>query len=312
MARALSSALVLALLAATAVAFAITEGAKLERSPIYETQVPTPEFSPNGRAVPVALFSFRLRSHERVEVWMQNSDGKRVRTLLQPRSFKSGARVSLVWDGLDDDGALVPDGDYKPVVKLERTHRTIVLPNPIRLDTVPPRIVVRHPQYPILSPDGDHHGDVFRVAYRVNEPAHGILYVDGKQVEFTLRQKPVGVLVWNGKLRKGDEYRPAPPGRYVLSVAAQDRAGNRSKPYPFAIAQVRYVVLARSRIEVKPKQRFAVRVSTDAPAVHWQLHGRTGVQRRGTLHFKAPAKKGTYHLYVFVGNHAARATVVVR
>jgi hypothetical protein len=307
-ARALSSALVLALLAATAVAFAITEGAKLERSPIYGTRVPIPEFSPNGRAAPVAPFSFRLRTHERVEVWMESSGGTRVRTLLQPRSFKAGSRVSLVWDGLDDSGALVRDGNYRPVVKLERSHRTIVLPNPIRLDTVPPKIVVRHPLYPILSPDGDHHGDTFRVTYRVSEPAHGILYVDGTRVAFTRSQKLTGELVWNGKLN----LRPVPPGRYVLSIAAQDRAGNVSKPYPFAIAQVRYVTLARPRIVAKPKQRFAVRVSTDAPTVRWQLNGRTGVQRRGTLHFRAPAKQGVYHLYVFVGDHAARAAVVVR
>ncbi len=308
MARALSSALVLALLAATAVAFAITEGAKLERSPIFGTNVPTPVFSPKGRAVPVARLTFRLRTRERVEVWMENADGVRVRTLLQPRTFKSGSRVSLVWDGLDDGGVLVPDGDYKPVVKLERSHRTIVLPNPIRLDTVPPKIMVRHPLYPILSPDGDHHGDIFRVHYAVNEPAHGILYVDGKRVAFTLRQKLTGELVWNGKLN----LRPAPPGRYAMTIAAQDRAGNVSKPYPFAIAQIRYVVLARPRIVVKPKQRFAVRVSTDAPKVRWQLNGQSGVQRRGTLHFRAPAKKGVYHLYVFVGDHAARAAVVVR
>jgi hypothetical protein len=310
-ARALSSALVLALLAATAVAFAITERAKLERSPIYGTKPPPHEFSPKGTAVPVAAFSFRLRSRERVEVWMENDDGQRVRTLLQPRSFKAGSGVALVWDGLDNGGVLVPDGDYKPVVKLERSHRTIVLPNSVRLDTVPPKVFVRHPQYPILSPDGDHHGDVLRVAYRVSEPAHGILYVDGTRVAFTLSQKLTGVLVWNGTLKKDGVLLPAPAGRYVLTVAAQDRAGNTSKPYPFAIAQVRYVVLARPRIVVKPKQRFAVRVSTDAPRVRWQLHGRSGVQRRGTLHFRAPVKKGTYHLYVFVGNHAARAAVVV-
>ena len=310
MARALSSALVLALLAATAVAFAITEGAKLERSPIYGTKPPPHEFSPRGTAVPAALFSFRLRSRERVEVWIENAKGTRVRTLLQPRSFKAGSRVNLVWDGLDDAGVLVPDGEYKPVVKLERSHRTIVLPNSTRLDTVHPKIVVRHPQYPILSPDGDHHGDVFRVPYRVDEPAHGILYVGKTRVAFTLSQKLTGVLVWNGKVNG----KPLPPRRsgYVLSVAAQDRAGNDSKPYPFAIAHIRYVTLGRTRIVVRPRARFAVRVSTDAPAVRWQLHGRTGVQRRGTLHFRAPAKKGVYHLYVSVGDHAARATVVVR
>jgi hypothetical protein len=309
-ARALSSALVLALLAATAVAFAITEGAKLERSPIYGTKPPPHEFSPKGTAVPVARFSFRLRSRERVAVWIEDAKGARVRTLLQPQSFKAGSRVSVVWDGLDDNRMLVPDGDYRPVVKLERSHRTIVLPNSTRLDTVPPKIVVRRSQYPILSPDGDHYGDLFRVPYRVNEPAHGILYVEGTRVAFTLSQKLTGVLVWNGKVN-GRPLRPRRSG-YVLSVAAQDRAGNVSEPYPFGVAHIRYVVLGRSRIDVKPRGRFAVRVSTDAPTVRWQLHGRSGVQRRGTLRFRAPARKGVYHLFVTVGDHAARATVVVK
>jgi hypothetical protein len=47
-ARVLSTAIVLALLAATAVAFAITEGAKLEHSPILRTRV-SPIFSPEGK-----------------------------------------------------------------------------------------------------------------------------------------------------------------------------------------------------------------------------------------------------------------------
>jgi hypothetical protein len=153
------------------------------------------------------------------------------------RVQEGAALTGIVWDGLDNGGVLVPDGDYKPVVKLERSHRTIVLPNSVRLDTVPPKIFVRHPQYPILSPDGDHHGDVLRVAYRVSEPAHGILYVDGTRVAFTLSQKLTGVLVWNGTLKKDGVLGPAPPGRYVLTVAAQDRAGNTSKPDPFAIAR---------------------------------------------------------------------------
>jgi hypothetical protein len=306
-ARALSSALVLALLAATAVAFAITEGAKLERSPIYGTRVPVKEFSPNGTAVPVAPISFRIRHDERVEVWMQNSHGDRVDTLLHPRSFRAGARVELVWDGVDDHGITEPDGRYEPVVKLARSHRTIVLPNPITLDTVPPKITVRHPLYPILSPDGDHHRDVFRVPYKVSEPAHAILYVRGRQVEFTRSQRETGELRWNGKLN----LKPVRPGRYVLTVAAQDRAGNVSKPYPFAIAQVRYVVLAQTRIVVRPHQHFAIRVSTDAPTVRWHLHGASGVEKRGTLRFRAPAKRGVYHLYVFVGSHAARCAVVV-
>ena len=55
---------------------------------------------------------------------------------------------------------IFPDGVYKPVVKLERSHRTLVLPNPIRLDTKPPVITVRKTPHAIISPDGDGHNDV--------------------------------------------------------------------------------------------------------------------------------------------------------
>jgi hypothetical protein len=309
LARVLSTATVLGLLAASAVAFAITEGAKLTRSPIYATAVTGKVFSPKARRT--AGVAFRLRTRERIAAWIEDAHGNRVRTLLQPRRENRGARIDLVWDGLGDDGLLVPDGVYRPVVKLENSHRTIVLPNPIRVDTVAPKIQVPKPLAPVISPDGDHHGDVFRVHYRVNEPAHGLLYVrvggKQKQVEYTLRQRPSGVLSWNGKI-KG---KPVRPGAYLLSVAAQDTAGNVSKPYPFANATVRYVSLGRSRVTVRPGARFAIRVSADAPVVRWKLHGRSGVARPGSLHFTAPRSAGVYFLYVFVGDHAARAAVVV-
>jgi hypothetical protein len=312
LARVLSTATVLGLLAASAVAFAITEGAKLTRSPIGGTRV-TKIFSPKGAEASFrsAEIAFRLRTRERLTVWIEDAHGRRVRTLLPVRTERAGASLDLVWDGLGDDGLIEPDGAYRPVVKLERSHRTIVLPNPIRVDTVPPRIFVPKPLYPVLSPDGDRHGDLFRVRYRVSEPAHAILFVRVRgrqvQVEFTRGQRLTGELVWNGKL-KG---RPVPPGAYLLSVAARDIAGNESKPYAFANATVRYVALARKRITVRPGERFAIRVSTDAPKVRWKLRGRTGVARRGTLHFRAPRSRGVFFLYVFVDGHAARVAVVV-
>jgi hypothetical protein len=305
-ARVLSTAIVLALLAATAVAFAITEGAKLEHSPILRTRV-SPVFSPDGKSQPNAEISFELRTRERISVWIETSDGKRVRYLLTNRTFPAGSHVDLLWDGVADNGLAEPDGKYLPVVKLERSHRTIVLPSPIRLDTKPPVITVRHPLYPIISPDRDGRHDTFRIHYTLNEPAHAILAVRGRRVEFTRGQKLSGVLVWNGTLNG----HPARPGRYLLTVSAQDTAGNVAKPFPFAIAQVRYLTLARDRIVVKPGRRFALRISTDVPTIRWRLHGRSGEQPRGTLHFRAPKSVGVYRLYIFAGDHAARTAVVV-
>jgi hypothetical protein len=195
-------------------------------------------------------------------------------------------------------------------VKLLRSHRTIVLPSEIKLDTKPPVITVHHPQYPILSPDGDGRHDSFTVPYRINERAHAILSVRGTRVEYTLRQKQVGEVHWNGKLGKPTP-RAVRPGRYLLTVAARDEAGNESKPFPFAIAQVRYITLARDRVVVRPGGKFALRVSADTPSVGWTLHGRTGTQRTGTLRFTAPKSAGVYRLYVTAGTHAALCTVVV-
>jgi hypothetical protein len=313
LARVLSTATVIGLLAASAVAFAITEGAKLTRSPLYATKITNKEFSPRAAtaALRVAGVRFRLRTRERVSVWMQDSHGTNVRTLLEPRTERRGATLDLAWDGLGNDGLLQPEGVYRPVVKLEHSHRTIVLPNPIRIDTTPPKILVPHPLHAVISPDGDHHGDVFRVRYRIDEPAHAILEVRVARrtvrVEFTRTQKPTGALEWNGKIGG----RPVRPGAYLLSVSAQDVAGNLSTPYPFALVTVRYVSLGRKRVVVAPGGRFAIRVSTDAPVVHWTLHGRSGVQRRGTLHFTAPKTRGVYFVYVTVDDHAARTAVVV-
>jgi hypothetical protein len=35
------------------------------------------------------------------------------------------------------------------------------------------------------------------------------------------------------------------------------------------------------------------------------------VQRRGTLHFRAPKAAGVYRLYIVAGDHAAKCSVVV-
>ena len=306
-ARVLSTALVLVLLAATAAAFALTEGAKLEKSPIYAPHI-DPVFSPDGKLKPVAHIDFRVRPRERIDVWIQNADGDRITTLVTHRTVAARTKVSLVWDAFTEHGLAAPDGVYQPVVKLERSHRTIVLPSDIRLDTKPP-VITAHPgtKYPIVSPDGDGRGDTFRIPYKVSERAHAILLVRGRQVLYTRTQKETGELVWTGK----QDGRSLPPGRYVLGVAAKDVAGNRSKGTPVAIAQIRYVTLARKRVVVRPGGKFAIRVSTDHPSVEWRLHGRHGTLPRGTLHQRAPKSAGVYRLYVTVGSHTAVCSVVV-
>jgi hypothetical protein len=306
LARVLSTAFLVVLLAATAAAFAATEGAKLELSPIYRTQVPVKVFSPGVKVAPIL---FRLRHKDHLTVWMDR-DEQRVATIVSGRTYKAGW-VSLQFDGIADDGLTLPDGTYVPVVHLGRSHRTIRLPNPIEIDTVPPKITVPHRVYTHISPDGDKHNDVFHVPYKLDGPAQAILSVRGIRVEITHSRKTSGVLEWNGKIRG----RVVAPGNYVLRASARDAAGNVSKPFAFAVVTVRFVVLGRTRILARPGSRFAVLVLADAPRVTWLFarghgsaptgHGKT------TLQLRAPRKRGVYRLYVEASGHAAKALVVV-
>jgi hypothetical protein len=307
-ARVLSTAFLVLLLVATVGAFAATQGAKLEKSPIFRTRIPVKVFSPDCEcATGDAQIEFSLRKADTVRVWMERN-GVRVATVVAGQRYPAGP-VTLSFSGLTESGLSLPDGVYVPVVHLSRAHKTIRLPNEIRIDTKAPTIVVKHPQHAIISPDGDGRKDTFRTRYVLGEAAHAILYVNHRRVFYTLRKPLSGQLVWNGKV--GKPARPARPGVYLLEASARDAAGNRAKPFPFAIVQVRYVALARKRVIARPGRRFAIRVSTDAPTVRWLLHGRSGIARRGTMKLRAPKRKGVYKLYVTAAGHAAKASVVV-
>jgi hypothetical protein len=70
---------------------------------------------------------------------MLDGDGNSVRTLVRERREPAG-RVSYTWDGRDNAQRIVTEARYRPRVELERHGRTIVLPNPIRVDTTAPKI----------------------------------------------------------------------------------------------------------------------------------------------------------------------------
>ncbi|MFO7573352.1 MAG: FlgD immunoglobulin-like domain containing protein [Gaiellaceae bacterium] len=306
MARVPQTIVVLALLGATAAAFAVTERLKLEKSPVTGTRVDK-VFSPVCEcARDSAEISFVLRQGTRVTVDLLDRDGESVRTLVRDRPEQRG-RVSYAWDGRDDDERVVAEGIYRPRVQLRRNGRTIVLPNPIRVDTTPPRIRVVRVFPRVFSPDGDGRRDRITAWYTIDEPARAMMLVDGRRRVMERMRKTQGRLIWYGRVAG----HPVRPGTYELQLRAIDRAGNRSlstRPIP---VRVRFVELSRDRIEVGAGRRFSVRVSTDARSYRWRFAGRTGMETRRVLALRAPGEPGTYSLYVVVGDRAARAEVVV-
>jgi hypothetical protein len=299
-------ALVLALLGATAAAFAVAERLKLERSPITGTQVDR-VFSPVCEcARDAAVISFVLRRRETVTVDILNQDRRSIRTIVRDRREPAG-RVSYIWDGRDNLDRVVPEGVYRPRVQLERNGRTIVLPNPIRVDTTAPVISLVRVFPRVFSPDSDGERDRVTATYRIDERARAIMLVDGRQRVQSKFLRVEGQLVWFGRVNG----RVVRPGIYELRLRAVDRAGNRSVRTRAVPVSVRFVELSRDRIEVGAGRRFSVRVRTDATSYRWLFAGRRGTGETRVLVLRAPEEPGSYALYVSVAGRAARADVEV-
>jgi hypothetical protein len=204
---------VVLLLGGTAAAFVYTQGLKQTKSPIVATQVVKP-FSPLCKCLTrFARIRFGLRKPDHMSISILDSGGHVVRTLFTSRAIKSGFH-GFTWDGRTDHGKLAKDGVYKARVDLDDADRTITLPNKIQLDTVPPRI---------LGARAGLSKDLLTVYYRVSEPAHGLLFVDGQRVVKTNSSKlrwqmhvPLAVLRQRGLSGQ-------------IAVGAEDLAGNLAK-----------------------------------------------------------------------------------
>lgn len=190
---------VVALLAGTAAAFAVTQNEKTRLVPIFRTQV-TQDFSPVCRCETArAAIDFALRRSGALELDVRSGDTV-VRALVAGRRFGRG-RKHFSWNGRDDAGRVVADGVYAPHVRFE--GKEYALPNAIRVDTVPPRIAASL------------RGRVLR--YVLSEPAHVLVDAGGRRVVRGRWQRLRASLL-------------LPAGVGAVTVRAQDLAGNLSRP----------------------------------------------------------------------------------
>jgi hypothetical protein len=299
--------LVAALLVATSAAFVVTEKLKLTRNPIVGPRV-VKLFSPVcDCATDSATVTFRLRNPDRVGVQIIDADGDVVRELARSRP-QGRTPVTYTWDGRDGDGRVVEEGTYRPRVHLDRQRRTIVMPNPIRVDTTPPRVESFTARPIVISPDGDGRFDRAKIRYRVSERATVELYADGVRALRRLGTRTTGTMDWFGVA--GGE--PLPQGRYTLRLVARDLAGNLGPRSGSRTVAIRFLALGRDRLVTTPGGRFAILALSQARTLRWTLDGRSGVARPGTLRLRAPDEPGRYVLRVDANGHVERAVVVVR
>jgi FlgD Ig-like domain len=308
--RVLSTAALLGLLIATAAAFAITERLKLVKSPVYGTQV-SKRLSPTcGCARGKARISVKLRHGDDVTLTILDERRHVVRTLAAGEFWPRGT-VVFTWNGKTDSGLRAADGVYRPEIHLARQRRTILLPNPIVLDTRPPKVLEVKPSRDVISPDADKVGDSIRIHYKLNSAAHLLVYFDSKLVIRSRSHQAQGNVVFHGRDAAGV---PLKAGTYTLTFGAVDLAGNLtpvSARRPLTI-RVRYIQLVPDRVTVKkPGVRFAIGVDTDAPHYWWKLNGEHGVASGPVLRLRAPNTPGTYTIAVGERRYTYRATLVV-
>jgi hypothetical protein len=308
--RLLPTALVLALLAGSAVAFAVSEGLKLQKRPITPTEI-TKVFSPVCRCSQArAHVDFKLLRRDRITLTIVDAKGKEVRRLVDHRRLNHGLH-HFTWDGKDDAGKVLRAGSYRPKVEFADIHRTFILPNPIRIDVVPPHLSVVSVQPRVFSPDGDGRADTIVVRYRVSEQANVMLLVNRKQRVRTRFRPLQGRLTWNGS----SHGRKLPPGTYTVSLVAVDLAGNRSAPVPAGTVRLRYLTLPAAALDASKGATIRVPVSTDARVVHWTLRRGSSVVGKGSggavLTLRAPGHPGRYVLVLDASGHRLRTDLVV-
>jgi hypothetical protein len=312
--RVLTSVTLLGLLVATAAAFAITEHLKLEKSPIFGVSIFTSRpgaprvFSPvcgPGCATRTATVRLRLRHTGRVTVTIVDSDHHKVATLPSLLAH-AHSRQHFEWNGQTATGTLAPDGVYYPWVTLNRhTYKFI---NPITLDTVPPQVVSAHAvkKNPVLFAG---RGQSVAIRYTFSKHAHPVVFLDGRPIVVGRRTRPSSKIKWAGKA----DHRSLPAGRYVLSIGAQDLAGNQT---PAAERQsvtvvLRYIEVTPGLTKVKAGRPFKVHVETASRRYTWRLGKRHGERRGRTLRLVAPTTPGTYRLVVAENGHVTTAVVRV-
>ncbi len=324
------------LIGATFAAFFVAQELK-STPPRVQDLSATPVFSPNrdGRKER-ARMSFRLKRSDDVTATIVDRGGDEIRTLADNRRLVAGGRLSLVWDGTDERGRMVPDGIYRVRLSLRRQGRSILIPRNIEKDTRPPSIrvtsigPVRAPG-PELLPRADGRPAVVRFTAPTRRGARKEIVVLRTDVR---PARPV----FDAPVKLADDAtswrwnataagRRVAAGTYLVVVRARDLAGNvgTSVDLPLQLdygrelpgrggITVRYLRAQAATAPVRAGEDAIVAVESAGASFTWTLRrvGDRSIRKRGRgsrsrrVRFAAPG--GTSGLYLFEVRTRRRST----
>jgi flagellar hook assembly protein FlgD len=125
--------LTLAIVLLSVVAFVRTQILKQEEVPITGIELDKTIAAGCGCPRETGKLSFVLQRAQPISVAMVDDDDEPVRTLLDG-ALRASGRETLAWDGTDDAGRIVPDGDYRVRVDLATPDRTITIPTEVKVE----------------------------------------------------------------------------------------------------------------------------------------------------------------------------------
>lgn len=327
------------LVGATFAAFFVAQRLKSE-PPVITIGTITQFFSPNGDGSKDASnISISTKVEDVATVDIVDLDGDRVRRLREGVAMAPYRPLRLVWDGKDDDGAVVPDGRYRVRVALRDEGRSAVLQKTMNVDTKAPapQVCVGDPcqktkdvrRQNIVS-QGDRAIDIYIRGRSRSETTLRILRTDQggepKLVRTLHRKGRYQRARWDGLDEAGQ---PLPPGTYIVQARVRDTAGNIGvSPSAFepGAVQGRPGVTVRginAQPPVRPVTaggRTEVFVDARGAEFSWRVRrvGESRIVKRGratdpNLVFKAPeGNSGVYLLELRAGRWSTKVPFLVQ
>jgi FlgD Ig-like domain len=221
------------LVVATIAAFFVTQRLKSDEPVVLRFAVSAYAISPNGDGVAdISKVGFDLSEPADVSFAVIDDRGDEVRTLVESRELEGDEKHRFVWDGKDDSGRPVADGDYRLEVSLRDQGRTLDSAKEIRVDLTPPRVRLAFARPNLVTPDFPGTLPV-EIAYRGPRnanPEYRVFRTDGGEPRVVLRFRGSDTksAFWDGRVRGP----LAPDGNYAFSVRVRDRAGNAGQGPP--------------------------------------------------------------------------------
>ena len=281
----LLSALALALIAATAAAFAWTESLKLERLPVVGPRFPE-SFSPVCVCpTETAKLRLRFRVTDTVDADILDAEGEVVRSLGE-RRVRPGL-VTFEWDGKNDEGRIVPDAPVPAACRARgqaaddrrsrtRSSSTRCRPRSSLCPANPDRLLPRRRQPRRRRPD--------RRTGPTDPPGRCCTSATSSRSRSRLVVRAARS-IWDGKV----DGTLLSPGTYRLTLRVRDPAGNLSPESERATVELRYITLSSRGLSRSARWRAQVRgrhrrpgVELAPPAAARRKAPQGGSRRRGS------------------------------